>query len=417
VPYQNTEIDEDHGRREKMDYPRFDVVIIGGGPVGGLTSAIVAKAGYSTLLLEEHETIGEPIQCAGLITPRVFEMVDCAESSIINKVRGAHIYSPHGRRLTVEAGETRAVVIDRKEFDTAIVNHARNIGVEVWSGAKATGISHDGNDWEVSVEEKTKESIVGCQLLIGADGASSRVRHWLDLPQPDLILNGFDATVNNLEIDKEYVNIFTGKNVAPNFFAWMIPTGENVRVGLCTRDTQEPVYQYFKRLFTDGVPKDLLQGACIMDEHSGRIPLGLLKKTYSDGSLLVGDAAAQVKATSGGGIYMGLVCARHCARTIIDALEKDDISEKSLANYQKQWMDEVGDELKHDLMIHRIYTSMTDRQIEEAFDLLDNEEILGMVNSIGDIDYPSRLGWALLKKEPRFLKFAGKFLKYRLGGK
>ncbi len=395
----------------------YDVAVIGGGPVGGYTASIIAKTGCSVLLLEEHETIGEPVQCAGVITPRVFEMVDFASSSIINRLRGAHIFSPQGQQLTVDAGETRAVVIDRAEFDTKIINHAQSNGAELMCGSKATGISRDANGWNIMVKEKEKEITVAAKLLIGADGSGSRVRGWLGLPEPEIMLNGFNATVDGLDMDDEYVHLFVGENVAPNFFAWMIPAGAGTRVGLCTRDAQEPVYRYFKRLFDKGPTKDMLLGARVISESSGRIPLGLLNRTYAEGALLVGDAAAQVKATSGGGIYMGLACAQHCARTAIEALEKDDLSKRMLASYQTRWMNHIGDELKHDMIIHKIFASMTDKQLGEAFELLDNEEILEMINRVGDIDYPSKLGWALLKKEPRFLKYAGKFLKYRLGGK
>jgi geranylgeranyl reductase family protein len=412
---ENTIIEELHAKQENMAKSVFDVVIVGGGPVGSYTASIIAKTGYSVLIIEEHEAIGEPVQCAGLITPRVFDIVNFADSSIINRLKGAHIHSPEGQRLTVDAGETRAVVIDRAEFDTKIIHHAQNNGAELMCGSKATGISLDANDWNIKVKENQKEITVTAKLLIGADGSGSRVRGWLGLHEPEFMLNGYNAAVDGLDVDNEYVHIFVGENVAPNFFAWMIPAESGSRVGLCTRDAQEPVYRYFKRLFNKGLTKDMLQGTRVSSESSGRIPLGLLDRTYTDKALLVGDAAAQVKATSGGGIYMGLACAQHCARTVIESLEKDDLSKRMLASYQTQWMNHVGDELKHDMIIHKIYSSMTDKQLCEAFELLDNEEILEMINRIGDIDYPSKLGWALLKKEPRFLKYAGKFLKYRLG--
>jgi digeranylgeranylglycerophospholipid reductase len=130
--------------------------------------------------------------------------------------------------------------------------------------------------------------------------------------------------------------------------------------------------------------------------------------------MVVGDAAAQVKATSGGGVYTGLVCAGHCAKAAIRALERDDLSTKTLSGYHRAWMGDIGDELKKGLLIHRMYGSMTDAQFDEAFELLGREDVLELINSVGDIDYPSNLAWSLLRKEPRLVKYAGKYLRHAL---
>ena len=60
---------------------------------------------------------------------------------------------------------------------------------------------------------------------------------------------------------------------------------------------------------------------------------------------------------------------------------------------------------------------LTDEQIEDVFATVAKEENLALVNRIGDIDYPSKIGWVLLKKEPKLLKYAGKFLRYGLRGR
>ncbi|HEX9566779.1 MAG TPA: NAD(P)/FAD-dependent oxidoreductase, partial [Thermoplasmata archaeon] len=97
----------------------FDVVVIGAGPAGGYLAGKVAEAGYDVALVEEHREIGEPIQCGGLVTPRVFEYVDCKET-IIGAVHGAELYSPSGRRLVIDGHHTQAVVVQRAMFDRAI---------------------------------------------------------------------------------------------------------------------------------------------------------------------------------------------------------------------------------------------------------------------------------------------------------
>jgi len=392
----------------------YDAVVVGGGPTGSYTSALISKAGYDVLLIEEHEVIGRPVQCAGLITPRVFDMVDFARHCIINRIKGADIYSPEGQQLMIGGSEVNAVVIDRGEFDRSLMEFAKSSGATVRSGVKVQECDRNDAFWKIKVKGKDGLAEIESRLLIGADGATSTIRQLLDIPPPQYYLNGIGAELEGVDIPTDRVKIFVGNEVAPNFFAWMIPTGNNTRVGLGMRDAPETLLHYFDRLFEDPVSSRYLKGSEIKSRSSGRIPLGLLDRTHANGAMLVGDAASQVKATSGGGIYPGLVCSGFCAKAAIRSLENDDLTKKSLAKYHKDWTKDIGDELKKDVMIHRVFSSMTDKQFEEVFKMLANEEIIELINRVGDIDYPSRLAWTLLRKEPRFLKYAGKFLKLGL---
>jgi flavin-dependent dehydrogenase len=182
------------------------------------------------------------------------------------------------------------------------------------------------------------------------------------------------------------------------------------------RGGQGTVFDYFKRLFKHGESSRLLRDARIIRQQSGTIPLGTFQKTHGDNAMIVGDAACQVKGTSGGGIYPGLVCAGHCAKAAIEALESDILTSKQLSGYHEGWTRDIGDELEKALAMHRIYSSLDDRQLEDIFGMMLNPEIQDIINRVGDIDYPSRLGWMLLRKEPGLLKYAGKFLKHGMLG-
>ena len=99
--------------------------------------------------------------------------------------------------------------------------------------------------------------------------------------------------------------------------------GSEARIGLCIDNTAK---KSLKQYFTNLLKNKTLQNIKITQLIAGTIPLGALKKTTTSNVLLVGDAAAQVKPTSGGGIYPGLVCAKHCSSISVDALENNDFS-------------------------------------------------------------------------------------------
>ena len=78
----------------------WDVVIIGAGPVGGYAAYKLSQAGLSVLIVEEHNEIGRPFQCAGLVTPEAMEKVGL-EHTIQSRVVGARMHSPDGLQIQI----------------------------------------------------------------------------------------------------------------------------------------------------------------------------------------------------------------------------------------------------------------------------------------------------------------------------
>ena len=100
-----------------------------------------------------------------------------------------------------------------------------------------------------------------------------------------------------------------------------------------------------------------------------------MAKTYGDRLGVVGDAAGQVKPTTGGGIYFGLLCADIAANHLHRALESDDLSAKSLAGYEQEWRKKLGQELKIGYGARKLYERMSDAQIDRVFDIIKSRGI------------------------------------------
>jgi digeranylgeranylglycerophospholipid reductase len=386
----------------------FDVVVIGAGPAGGYLAGKVAAAGYEVALVEEHREIGEPIQCGGLVTPRVFDYVKCKET-IIGSVHGAELYSPSGRRLVIDGHQTEAVVVQRALFDRAIATDAVRKGAHTFLGAQAQSAMRENGGVEVVIDQDGASKSLKCNILIGCDGVRSNVAKWFNILRPKTIIPGFEVEMVGVRGDPGLVTLFIGNEIAPGFFGWIIPSGDTARVGLCVGEGN--AYAYLERMLRRPEVQQYTKGAQPILYIAGGIPLGFPKRTYADNVMVVGDAACQAKAVSGGGIFTALTCSNFAAATAIQALEARDYSARILHRYHRAWTKSIGKELRKDLAIHESFARLTDEQFEELFDIFDNARMRQLIEKHGDIDFPSKVGWALIKEDPRLLKYVGKALR------
>jgi geranylgeranyl reductase family protein len=395
-----------------MDY---DAVIIGGGPVGAVTAGKLVKAGFNIAVLEEHPRPGMPVQCAGLVTTKIEDFVKL-DNCKLNSVQGAHIHSPSGHKLVLDTGRPKAYVIDRSRFDSDLLDDAAGFGADLRLGTKVTGVSRKGGisgEGSLEISASTKEGPISLTtpLVIGSDGANSKIRELFEFQQPRILLKGIGQEFEYSNMSKDFVQIFSGNEIAPGFFAWAIPTESTVRVGLCVMNNEGRLQDYFQNFLKLCRKQGLVPDAKPISSITGTIPLGALSQTTTDNVMLVGDAAAQVKPTSGGGLYPGIKGALLCAETAQAALEDGKYGAEELGQYHKGWQKQFGSELEKGLRLHRAFMQLSDDKLEEAFDILDKPEILEVISNKGDIESPFALAKLLFKKAPKLIKFAGPYFR------
>jgi geranylgeranyl reductase family protein len=390
----------------------YDIAVVGGGPVGCFIAEQLASKGRQVTVFEEHKTIGEPVHCAGLITQRVLDLTKGSQYDIVqNTIYGAVIHSPAGCTLAIGGDKVHGLVINRQKFDEHIAQKAQMAGATIQLGHKVIIAKNQHSTLILTIQHSTQMTPIRCKLLIGADGAHSRMRDIFGFPQPIEMLHGISAEISDTTLDPKYVHIFVGRSIAPGFFAWVIPTnvhGTTARIGLCIEKQSTHPLQYY---FTTLLQQPLLQGITVMKRFGGIIPLGPLKKTTDARIMLVGDAAAQVKPTSGGGIYPGLLCATHCSNIAEDAFQKQHFDEEFLQRYHTKWTKEIGRELSLGMRFRTLFTSLTDAQFNKYLEKLNKQKTIDIINTYGDIDYPSRLALPLIKTVPSFLSLAPTLLK------
>jgi digeranylgeranylglycerophospholipid reductase len=390
----------------------YDVAVVGGGPVGCFIAEQLSSKGRHVAVFEEHKSIGEPVHCAGLVTKRVLDISKCSQTGLVqNTIYGAVIHSPKGKPLTIGGDKIHGLVINRQKFDEHLGKKAQKAGAALLVGHKMVTAKKQENHVNVTIQQNEKTRTVRCHLLIGADGAHSHIRSIFGLPKPRQTLQGIGAELSDSTLDPHFVHIFVGRTIAPGFFAWAIPTnphGTTARIGLCIeKQSPHPIQHYYTTL----LKHPLLQNTMVMKRFGGTIPLGPLKKTVDDHLMLVGDAAAQVKPTSGGGLYPGLICAMQCVKVAEEALQKQKFDQQFLKRYHVGWTKEIGRELSLGMRFRKLFTSFTDAQFNKYLEKLNNKKTINIINTCGDIDYPSQLALPLIRASPSLLALAPSMLK------
>ena len=352
-------------------------------------------------LIEEHRRVGIPSHCSGLISPRTLVMGEMGDGIVVNRLRGANIHVMGGRDACLTASETRAVAIDRIRWDEVLAEQAQEEGADSVrtrfiavererSGRLRLRCRRDGRDLALTT-----------RLLVGADGGHSRVARsvGLAIPAESVCALGAEGRLRIPQAD--HVHVFVGRDLAPSWFGWIIPLGEDrVRIGIGCDYSQRPI-ACFRRL--QAAYPDIFEGLEIDRMYGGVIPVVTVARSYDDGVMLVGDAAGQVKPFSGGGIYTGLVAARHCAEKAIQALQAGDLSATSLSGYQVAWRRTIGSELLRSMVIRRFGLSLSDGEIDRLVAAIDSHALREIAANVGDIDYPSRVIMRLARAAPLML--------------
>jgi digeranylgeranylglycerophospholipid reductase len=363
------------------------IAIIGAGPVGSHAAWLLARKDKEVNVLEEHSDIGRPVQCTGIVTQSVTEIIRPRKEFLVNRLEKARLHAPDGRETEVKVSD---LVIDRTRFDSHLAERASEAGARISLNSRVTGIAAKESRKKLKITNtKTMQSdTMTADTLIGADGPNSIVSRFLGNRKPVCWI-GIQALAD-MPAEKKTYEVYFGDKI-PGFFGWVVPENENrARVGIATTRNPRQVFDRFMKRF---------EKCRIIEMQGGLIPKYDTKLVLQrDGSYVVGDAATQVKATTGGGLVPGLKAAGFLAKSIIDCTE-----------YKKE-LKPVNQELKTSLLLRNILDRFCDDDYNKLIDIIGNESIKRTLNQ-HDRDSPSKIVFKSIIREPKLLLFSRTLLR------
>ncbi len=383
-----------------------EAIVIGAGPAGLFSSIELAKRGHDVRILEEHDTIGEPDHCAGLLSTSGLRKlgINIPEYIIQNSISGAKIYSPSGHSILIERGKNEAKVIDRRKFDRWLAERAERLGVNITTGGKAIEFQSNSQIVDQVRIKSENRNHLSAKIFIIAEGSRCQLSGSIGLPvvKKTSKYPAFQYEVSGVEIDDKAVEMFYGQNIAPGFFAWIIPLGEGrARIGLAARDKSRPRLDALMRHHK--IISKRMHGAKIERSLGGIVLVGMpIKKRANRNVIAVGDTAGMVKATTGGGVILGGLTARLAGKIAADALTTGEI-QTTLNRYEKQCKVFVNRDLRIMYLAQFALSSLSDRGLDSIIKDADDYGLLELIKEEGDMDFQGKVIRGLLKDPRMFL--------------
>jgi digeranylgeranylglycerophospholipid reductase len=389
-------------------------IVIGGGPAGSFSAFELARKGINVAVFEEHQQVGYPSHCAGHISIRSLRrlgLYPLPKGIVENEFSAANFYSPNGTNFCVRLNQPITCAVNRAKFDTYLAERAQKAGANFHLSSRVHSLQiENGTVKGVNIAKSGTIRKVYSDIVIDAEGISSRFIRQAGLKplRREGLVYAVEAEVDCFQdIEEQAVGVYVGQQYAPGFYGWLIPRLDGTaKVGLATNKGNPKVF--LNQLMTKHpVASKQLKNAKITNMTFHAISLnGPITKAYTNGFLAVGDAASQVKATTGGGVVFSITCAKFAAKVAKDALERGDCSENFLQLYQKLCNDCIGFDATVMRHARRMIDSLSDKKYNQAMNFGTRIGLGNALSDIEEIDFQGRTLFTVLKKPAAYAALA-----------
>ena len=373
---------------QERNFDQYDVCIVGASIAGNYLTYLLSKSNLKIAVVEDHKEIGLPFQCAGIISQKLNQLIELPKEIVLNRVSTAKIVSPSGNYIKL-SGNEQPYVIDRIKLDRLFYNEVKdNPTITYYLAERYKSFEYRIEDDKKYLLIETSKRKIIAKMLIGCDGPLSLVGKQLNVKNDVIYASQIRVKAN-----------FLGHEAAMYFnpqwkqlFGWIVPEGNEIyRIGIASAKS---VNKSFKR-FLNELSVDVDDK---IDQQGGIIPYGDMNKLAFDNVLLLGDAAGQVKATTGGGIVMLLTAAKYASNCIHRCFENGNFSKRIIKKYyEKPCSQTIGRELKLHFIIRLILENFKSNDFETFFKIIKENKIEHLITFYGDMDFPKTLVFKLLR--------------------
>lgn len=279
-----------------------DVLVVGAGLAGLSCAARLVAAGARVAIVDRKLDVGRGVQTTGIFVRKTLEDFELPAAHLGPAVSRVVLYSPRRRRLELSSDHVEFRVARMGALYGALLGRCVDAGAVWWPGTRYLGSSPAGDGSVVTLARRGREARVWARVIVGADGALSRVAADLGLEPNRRWIVGVEDVFERRG-GAPALHCFLDPVLAPGYLAWVADDGEELHVGVGgdprrfrPREALETFRAYVAAQFA-------LRGAPRRERRGGRIPVGgILRRIGCARGLLVGDAAGAVSPLTAGGL-------------------------------------------------------------------------------------------------------------------
>jgi|Deesub1362B_J571_1020462.scaffolds.fasta_scaffold01823_2 geranylgeranyl reductase family protein len=358
-----------------MGFLNVSILIVGGGPAGSLSAINIGRRGeHEIVIVEEHQSAGFPVQCAGLISDACYsELKKFSKRSLVNRIKGAFFFSPDGGYVEL-IGRRKGVVVERKILDVELLEKASEYAEVILKSSYLFSKIRESSQNIAKI--RTPSGITGIKydFLIGADGANSRIAKEFSFTKGE-IYSAVQFEMKFECLDENMVELYFGEKYSDGFFAYSIPLDSSTaRIGVVSKT--EPI-RFLSNLLNKHPSVKQRKGGSITELNAGAIPIGL-NEVVKGNVCLIGDSAGMVKPYTGGGLYYHLVASKVLGKSFPD-----------LEGFKKEYLKVMGKEYTTGEKILRLYKLLSDADYCDLVRL--GKEYIETHSEKLDMDHPSTI--------------------------
>jgi len=391
----------------------YDVIVVGSGPAGASTAKECAKRGLNVLVLDRNNEIGTPKRCGEGLSDNSVRLLklDMPSRCIAQKIDGAIVYAPNGKKIEIKFEGAKGYVLERKMFDKWLAVEAARAGATVIAKSEVTDVLKNG-DFVSGVKANIlgEEKEINSKIVVAADGVESVVMRKAGLKtnkNPMFVDSGFQYEMVGIDLeDPHMIVLYFGNKIAPRGYVWVFPKGNDVaNVGIGIGGTHGGV-KAAKHYLDEWIKQhpEINKGS-IVEVNGGCIPVGgLMKNMVGNGILGIGDAVNQVNPIHGGGIAESIKASKIAGDVIKEALELGDVSSETLSKYNNRWWKEHGKRLKNVEKVREFFEKLSDEEMNDLADVLSGEDLADLAHGRG-----------LARVIKIYMKFKAKSIRRKVG--
>ncbi|CAN5770501.1 NAD(P)/FAD-dependent oxidoreductase [soil metagenome] len=303
----------------------FDVVIIGAGLAGLQCAKLLSRRGAKILLVDRKTDLTKGVHTTGIFVRKTLEDFEFPIGTLGKAVRNVTLYSPALKAINLESEKDEFRVGKMGLLYENLLKECLENGVQFSGGTSYVSAETAKDQTIVSLKKEGKIYDVETKVLIGADGANSRVAKDLNLDENKEWIVGYEEVFQSSNSNEPRLHCFLDARLAPGYLAWIADDTEEIHIGVGgyasdfnPREALKSFKEKTGKLFD-------LKNAKLVETRGGRIPVGgVLRRIANEHGLLIGDAAGAVSPLTAGGLDPALRLSRFAADIIWERLQTDD---------------------------------------------------------------------------------------------